>query len=189
MEIKKIFILAFTLTFILTGCRDYTAAGRKNADNTTDENSLAQAVEEENQAMRNAGIITGKGKKLAKEINAENTYSYSSDKQGNITLLSESMEISLTEKDVKTIYFVIFDSHPLENEKISNELFSVIKTISAFLNTEYNEDAVKESLNNVDYSPACNNYDNDYSDSLYLFSNLWNDGTRDCIDFRIYPKS
>ena len=99
------------------------------------------------------------------------------------------MEISLTEKDVKTIYFVIFDSHPLENEKISNELFSVIKTISAFLNTEYNEDAVKESLNNVDYSPACNNYDNDYSDSLYLFSNLWNDGTRDCIDFRIYPKS
>lgn len=184
---SRILIGTLAAITLLTGCRDYTAFGR-NTSEDIDQDVLNQAIEEEKNAMKNAGIITTKGKRLANTLSSNYNFDYSVDKQGSITLTSPNMEIYLTEEDVKTIYFILFDGHPLENEKIIKELYSVMNDISGFLNVTYNESAINESLSNVDYSLAYNNYTNDYSEDLYLFSNLWNDGTRDCIDFRIYPK-
>ena len=67
-------------------------------------------------------------------------------------------------------------------------LYEVIRIISEELNTDYNEDAIIESIKNVDYSEALRSYKNDYSSNIELFSILWNDGTKDCIDLRIQPR-
>ena len=185
---RSVLLVCLSLSLLLTSCRDYTAAGRKADNKEKDTDLVSQAIEEEKNAVLNADVITNNGKKLAKEISSELNFDYSTDKDGAIELLSEHMKIELTSKNVKTIYFTIFEAYPLENEAVSSELFSVMKIVSDYLDISYNEDAIIENIRNVDRSDAHNNYDTDYSDNLYLFCNLWNDGSKDCIDFRIYPR-
>ncbi|MBR6599750.1 MAG: hypothetical protein IKK88_05565 [Oscillospiraceae bacterium] len=187
MKNKKIYLLLTCILLVcLTGCRDYTAHGRSNDENNT---VNEQAIKEENDAVKYSATLSENGMKIWKKIKKLDGYEYSYDKKADtVTLKSEYFEIVSGGKDVKTIYFTIYRKYPLDDEKTMTNLYEVIRIISEELNTDYNEDAIIESIKNVDYSEALRSYKNDYSSNIELFSILWNDGTKDCIDLRIQPR-
>ena len=187
---KKYLIFACIFLVCLTGCRNFTVFGRNESENNSvNEQVIEQAIEEENNAVKNAAVLSENGMDIWKRIKKLDGYEYSYDKKNDtVTLNSKYFEIVSGGKNVKTIYFTIYKKFPLDDEKTMTELYEVIKIISEELGVDYNQDAIIESINNVDYSKALRSYKNDYSSNIELFSILWNDGTIDCIDFRMQTK-
>lgn len=186
MKAKLTLIFCVICLLLAAGCRNYTASRNSSSkDNEYD----GQAIEEENNALENRPLLSNDGTGLWEELKSREKFDYSYDDKGDtVTLKSKNFEITSGGKEIGVIYITIYNDHPLDDQAVRDELFELLKTISEYLNVPYNEQAIIDNISNVNYSVEGDSYKCEYSESIDLFCCLWNDGIRDCIDFRIMPK-
>lgn len=185
MRNKIIMFLTALLVFSLTSCRNYTSTRNDKKPESNNE----QAVQEEKDALDNMPRLSLNGIELWETIGRKDGFSFDYNKtEDRVSLESDNMQIVAGGEKIGVVYFVLYDANPLDNNKLKEELFDVVNIISEYTGIQYNENAIIESLNNVDYSKVRDSYSNNYSNNVELYSCLWNDGKKDCIDFRIIPK-
>lgn len=189
MKYLHLSVMLFIIGTLLSvsGCsRNYTASREKsNATTIYDE----KAIQEEIDAASNAPVLSDSGMSLWKTIEDKTGMKYNYNKsEDTVTMTSDNMEIVSGGRRIEVIYFTIYDEYPIQNKKIKDELFAVIKIISDFLGIPYNESAVIKSLENIDHSMPGNSYETNYYDKIDLFSCIWDNGLSNCVDFRIVPE-
>lgn len=184
---KRALILLLLAMTLMTGCHNYTAT-RNNEQERSEAD--AKAIKEEQDAIDNSPKLSKCGMelwdRLESEIGFKKTYDKRSD---NITLRSDNMEITGGGQEIGVIYFTLYSEYPLDDLEIKGELLEVVKIISDHVGVSYNENAVIENIANVDRSKVRDSLNTDYAENIELYSCLWNDGIKECIDLRIVPKS
>ena len=191
MKNKILIILMIVICLCISGCRNYTAT-RKN-DNKEDSSYSEEekkADKEERDAVENAPKFSSSSESLRNALKNLDYFKVEVDNDAKcVTYKSDNFELWFGIDEIDTIYFILYDSYPMKNKALISEFWNTIKTIMYVLNTDFDKEPIIKSFNNLDYSKARDTYENNYNENIGLFSNVWNDGVKDCVDFRIIPKN
>lgn len=191
MKNKILLMIMIAICLCIAGCRNYTATRTNDSkeDNSYSDEEL-KAIEEEEEAVNNAPKFSSNSESLRNALKNLDYLKYEVDGENEtVKYKSNYFEFLFGTNEIGTIYFIIYDSYPLKNKALMSEFWSTIKTIMSVLNADFEKAPIIQSFNNLDHSKARDIYENNYNDNIGLFSNVWNDGIKDCVDFRIIPKN
>ncbi len=185
---SKILILLLIFSIGMTGCRNYTNSRVKDTETGSySENDLKNALDEEQAALNNAPKLSNDSTILQDALNKCDDLKM--DKTIDVVIYkSKNFEFQFGANEIGVIYFTIYNSHPLNSEKTMTELYRILEIIMEILGEDFDQKPIVKCLENLDYSKSNDIYENDYSDKIKLFSSIWNDGFKNCVDFRINPK-